>query len=114
VGSCLSILVALSLHVGLEGGYNNVHPHARCEQEHIVYGAYYNSESNPSAYVGKILEVEGLPNVKLELGLVTGYSGSPVVPMMRVTKDGWYMAPAYETGFGGNWGVTVGYEFKLW
>ena len=30
--SCLSLLVALSLHVGLDGNYNNVHPHARCQR----------------------------------------------------------------------------------
>ena len=110
--SCLSLLVALSLHVGLEGDYNNVHPHGRCTIDNWITGAYYNSEENVSVYVGK-----KIPNVDrnwdLEIGLVTGYSGMDVAPMIRYINDGWFVAPAYETSFGGNIGITFGYEFKL-
>ena len=112
MGSCLSLLVALSLHVGLEGNYNQIHPHARCDiTDNVIAGAYYNSERNISAYAGYKFE---LPfESELEVGLVTGYSGAPVVPSMRLTKAGWYVAPSYETTPDHNWGVTVGYEWKL-
>jgi len=102
--SCLSLLVALSLHIGLEGDYNSVHPHGRCTIDNYISGAYYNSEEKVSLYVGKKIE-------NLEVGLVTGYSGADVVPMLRYIKDGWFVAPAYETS--GNVGIAIGYEFKI-
>ena len=63
--NCLSLMLALSMHVGLEGNYNSIHPHARCQKDTVISGIYYNSEDNISAYVG--LEHNGF-----ELGLVTG------------------------------------------
>ena len=107
--SCLSLLLALSLHIGLEGDYNSIHPHARCEIEHNYFnssiaGVYYNSEEKVSAYVGKKFGA-------LELGLVTGYSGYDVAPMLRFIKDGWFVAPSYETT--GNVGLAIGFEVKL-
>jgi len=38
--SCLSLLVALSMHVGLENEYNSIHPHARCTIDNTILGAY--------------------------------------------------------------------------
>tara|TARA_B110001454_G_scaffold188950_1_gene187245 strand:- start:304 stop:627 length:324 start_codon:yes stop_codon:yes gene_type:complete len=102
--SCLSLLVALTLHIGLEGDYNNIHPHARCTVDNWITGAYYNSEENVSYYVGRKIS-------NFEIGLVTGYSDMDVVPMIRYVNDGWFAAPAYETS--GNIGLTLGYEFKL-
>ena len=109
--SCISLLVALSLHAGLVGDYNEIHPHARCEINNVITGAYYNSESNPSAYVGKILEVEGLPNVKLELGLVTGYKSEDILPMIRYKVGTWFISPAYERYDNKeNYGIVLGWE----
>ena len=82
--SCIEILVAITLHLGLEGDYNNIHPHGRCNVDN---------------------------NWDLEIGLVTGYSGADVAPMIRYINDGWFVAPAYETS--GNIGLAIGYEFKL-
>ena len=108
--SCLSLLVALSLHIGLEDDYNSIHPHGRCIIDNWITGAYYNSEENVSYYVGKII-----PNIykgwDLEAGLVTGYSGEDVVPMIRYINEGWFVAPAYETS--DNIGLAIGYEFKF-
>ena len=110
--SCLEILVAITLHLGLEGDYNNIHPHGRCTIDNWIAGAYYNSEENVSVYVGKII-----PNVDynwdLEIGLVTGYSGMDVAPMIRYINDGWFVSPTYESSFGGNIGLAIGYEFKF-
>jgi len=43
--------------------------------------------------------------------LVTGYSGMDPAPMFRIEKDGFFIAPSYETE--GNVGAVVGIEFKL-
>ena len=108
--NCFSLLVALSLHIGLEGDYNNIHPHVRCDiNNNIIAGAYYNSEENISFYVGKKIPIY---NVELEVGLVTGYSGADIAPMLLVKKGNWFMSPAYETT-SNNVGLVFGYEFKL-
>ena len=102
--SCLSLLFAASLHIGLENKYNNYHPHARCQVDSLITGVYYNSEDRISSYVG--LEHEGW-----EIGLVTGYTSQDVLPMIRYKKNNWFIAPAWEVD--GNMGVVVGLEFKL-
>ena len=100
--SCLSLMLAISMHIGLEGDYNNIHPHARCQQDALISGVYYNSEENISAYVG--LEHNGW-----EVGLVTGYTYSDVVPMIRYKKDNWFITPAVESN--GSKGIVIGLEF---
>ena len=102
--SCLSLLFAASLHIGLENKYNNYHPHARCQVDSLITGVYYNSEDRISSYVG--LEHEGW-----EIGLVTGYTSQDVLPMIRYKRNNWFIAPAWEVD--GNMGVVVGLEFKL-
>ena len=108
--NCFSLLVALSLHIGLEGDYNNIHPHVRCDiNNNTIAGAYYNSEKNISFYVGKKIPIY---NVELEVGLVTGYSGADIAPMLRIKRGNWFMSPTYET-ISNNVGFVFGYEFKL-
>ena len=102
--SCLSLLFAASLHVGLEGNYNSYHPHARCEKENLISGIYYNSEDKISTYVG-------LKHNSFELGIVSGYSHNKIVPMIRYKKNNWFIAPAIETN--GTKGLVIGLEFKL-
>ena len=76
MNTCLSLLLAASMHIGLEGKYNNIHPHARCQQDSLKSGVFYNSEQRISSYVG-------LQHNGFELGLVTGYTYADVVPMVR-------------------------------
>ena len=109
--SCISLLVALSLHVGLAYDYNSVHPHARCDIDNTSTSAADDSEENVSAYIGYQFDTPF--NSQLEVGLVSGYTGAKVAPMFRIVKDNWYIAPAYETPHH-NWGITFGYEFKLY
>ena len=104
MNTCLSILLAVSSHLGLDGDYNSVHPHVRCTTDSWITGAYYNSEKNMSYYVAKTIS-------NFEIGLVTGYNSYDVLPMIRYIKDGWFVAPAYEKP--GNYGVAVGYEYIL-
>ena len=106
--SCLSLLVALSMHVGLDNSYNSIHPHAKCTVDNTIVGIYYNSEYNISSYIGKIHKYKSL---EIEYGLVTGYTGYDIAPMLRIKKDNFFIAPAYETT--GNVGFIIGLEYKL-
>jgi hypothetical protein len=99
--NCLQLFLAVSLHLGLENDYNNIHPHARCTVDNHISGIYYNSENNISLYTG--FEYNGF-----ELGLVTGYSSNDILPMIRYKKNNWFISPAYETD--GNYGITIGLE----
>ena len=102
--SCLALSLALSLHVGLDNNYNSIHPHARCAVDNNIVGAYYNSEHTISMYIGKSYTY-------IDVGLVTGYSGFKIAPMIRLKKDNWFITPTYETQ--GNVGFIIGYEFFL-
>ena len=96
------------MHVGLDNSYNNIHPHARCTIDNTIVGAYYNSEYSISSYIGKIYKYKSL---EIEYGLVTGYTGYDIAPMLRIKKDNFFIAPAYETT--GNVGFIIGLEYKL-
>ena len=104
MNTCLSILLAVSTHLGLDNNYNDVHPHVRCTIDNWITGAYYNSERNMSYYVGRKIS-------NFEIGLVTGYNSYDVLPMIRYINNGWFVAPAYEKS--NTVGLTVGYEFKV-
>ena len=105
--SCLSLLFAISMHIGLEGNYNSFHPHARCQQDSLISGVFYNSEDRISTYVGKEFELDKY--WKLELGLVTGYTYADIVPMIRYKAGTLFITPAIEKG--GNKGLVIGLEF---
>ena len=107
--NCLTLFLAFSMHIGLEGEYNNIHPHARCTVDNYIGGTYYSSEETVNSYIGKTTKISEL---NLEYGLVTGYSGMDIVPLIRVEKDGFFITPSYETK--GNMGIAIGLEFKLY
>lgn len=108
MNTCIGLFLALTAHIGLEGDYNNLHPHARCTIDNNITGIYYNSESRVSAYVGK--EYQITENGKLELGLVTGYKYRDVIPMIRYKVGTWFISPAYENIGDKNYGIVVGWE----
>ena len=103
----IEFALALSLHLGLEGDYNEIHPHIRYNEQNYIAGAYYNSESNISTYVGKRWEYN---DFGVELGAVTGYINQPLLPYARVTYNNFFIAPAHEVDK--NTGAVIGYEFK--
>ena len=70
MNTCLSLLVAVSMHMGLEGNYNGIHPHARCQIDNTITGIFYNSEESFSIYAGKEFDIDKY--VKLEIGIATG------------------------------------------
>ena len=105
ITSCLSLFMAVSSHLGLAGDYNSFHPHARCLINDTITGVFYNSEKNVSLYAGKKYN-------NIEYGFATGYSGAEIVPFIRYTDKGWFIAPAYEYD-NDNIGLTIGYEWKF-
>ena len=112
MNTCLSIMMALSMHVGLEGNYNQIHPHARCTIDNKIAGVFYNSEDRVSAYIGREFELDEYWN--LEIGLVTGYKSNDVIPMIRYKAGSFFLSPAYENPTNGdeNYGVVIGWEFE--
>ena len=105
IKTCVELSLALTLHLGLVGDYNNIHPHARCYIDDTIAGVYYNSENNISAYIGKKYN-------NIELGIATGYSGNDIVPMIRYIKNNFFISPAYEYQ-NDRYGITIGYEFNF-
>ena len=105
--SCLSFMLAVSMHIGLEGDYNNIHPHVRCTSNNLIRCVYYNSEDRISTYIGKEFELDEY--WKLELGLVTGYTSEDILPMIRYKAGTLFISPAFEKS--GNKGIVLGLEF---
>ena len=123
--NCISILLTLSLHLGMSGDFNEINPHLRCEVANSSFGMYYNSEKNISFYMSQNLR---LPKSEVEIGLATGYRDANVIPIMRWKKNNWFIAPMYGrtwyyteypdrptvwTKGEKDYGVILGYEFKI-
>lgn len=98
--SC-TLVLALSLHVGLTKDYNQVHPGIDCGS----FGAYYNSDRKISLFVSHDLTDH------IEVGLVTGYD-YPIIPMVRFHYGNLFITPAYETSTQ-SLGLVVGTEVRF-
>ena len=123
--NCISILLTLSLHLGMSGDFNEINPHVRCNVANSSFGVYYNSEKDISFYMSQNLR---LPKSEVEIGLATGYRDASVIPIVRWKKNNWFIAPMY----GRTWyyteypdrptvwtkgekdaGILIGYEIKI-
>jgi hypothetical protein len=109
--------LGLSIHAGMQGDYNGLHPHVRFLEDGAIAGAYYNSMDRISLYAGQRIESG---NAGLELALVTGYDelDMPVAPYVRGTYDlgsvRAFAAPTAESWNGEtNVGVVFGIELFL-
>ena len=102
--------IAISLHLFLNGEYNALHPYTQLEYKDYNVGVYYNSESTVSAYVSKDFDLG--KGYELEIGAVTGYSTGNVLPMVRLKKGRYFLAPAME-GWDGERkvGIVTGIQF---
>ena len=69
--NCLVLGLALSLHVGLQNDYNQVHPYVMCEKNQVITGLYYNSLDKASVVLAK--EYDLTDDLKLDVGIVSGY-----------------------------------------
>lgn len=106
---CLIAGLALSLHVGLEGDYNEVHPYAMCETKDTVVGLYYNSLDRTSLFGAYKYELN--EELNLDVGIVTGYvEGYPVVPMVRLRYKDFFVMPAFEDE---RKGIVMGLQFNI-
>lgn len=114
----LILALAFSHHMGMEGDYNEIHPHLQLQHDSgFVAGAYLNSESTFSAYGGYRFEYE---DAFLEAGGVSGYSSISVAPYLRAgyeIRDGvdLFVAPAFEYNSDGdlNIGAVLGVSFNF-
>jgi hypothetical protein len=110
--------LGLSMHVGLEGDYNEVHPHVRFIEDGAIAGVYYNSVDRLSVYAGHRVD---MGDAGIEFALVTGYPAyGTIAPFVRGTYDFGdnvraFVSPAVES-YGNNnsdIGVVFGIEFSL-
>ena len=103
----IELALGISLHLGLNDNYNEIHPHIRYSEQGYIAGMYYNSESNVSTYIGRRWEYN---DFGFEAGAVTGYPQADVMPFVRGTYDNFFVAPALEGD--DTVGAVVGYELK--
>ena len=122
--SCISFLLTLSLHLGMQAGFNEINPHLRCDINNYSTGIYYNSEKNVSFYVSRDFSIR---ESEIEIGLVTGYRDANIIPLVRWKKNNWFIAPMYGrtwyyteypdriVWFKGekDYGVIIGYDYKI-
>lgn len=91
--------LALSLHLGLQGEYNEIHPHVQVRDGYIIAGAYLNSENKVSPYLG--IRSEGALGY-LEFGIVNNYDAFDTpIPFTRVgytldDNSSLFVSPAIE------------------
>ena len=103
----IALSIALSLHLGFEGDYNAFHPHLRLQEQNYIAGAYYNSESNVSPYVGYRFEHN---DFGLEIGAVGNYSHADIAPYVRGTYKQFFVAPGVESE---KVGIVFGIELPI-
>lgn len=75
--------LAMTAHLGLAGEYNEIHPHVRYDNNHVIAGAFLNSIDSVSVYVGRRFEHN---NFGFELTATTGYNAL-IVPQIRGTYN---------------------------
>ena len=98
----------LSAHIGFEGNYNYFHPHIGVEfDNNLLAGAYYNSMSNMSYYLG--YNHEFTDDINLEVGLVTGYRQGIAVPMAKLNYKNFFISPSAENGHAG---IIIGVDWR--
>lgn len=106
------------MHLGLKGNYSGFHPAIACDADRgFVAAIYRNSERRASIFAG--WKLRHGPNW-LEAGIVTGYTTTDVLPMLRIGVDisdqlAVFAAPAAELDGLGHLrpGLIVGLQVSL-
>lgn len=122
--SCtLTAALALSMHMGLVGDYNETHPALKCDRDDtgLIAGVFLNSESRASVYGGiKFSDPAPGRDLWVEAGIVTGYTSADVLPYVRLGLDlndrtSLFVAPAIEAKRGGGYrtGIVAGIEYRF-
>ena len=105
--NCLTLGIALTLHIGLQDDYNNMHPYLMCEKNQIITGLYYNSLNKVSVVLAK--EYDLTDDLKLDVGIVSGYVYD-VAPMVRLKYKNLFLMPALEDD---RTGLVFGYQYEF-
>lgn len=102
----------LSVHFNLERNYNNFHPYVGASiTDYLSVGAYYNSESHLSKFIG--LQIDLSEDISIEGGLVTGYSQNKIQPMVKLNYKNVFISPATESIDGrDNVGIVIGLDWR--
>ena len=108
----LELCLAATLHL-LPGDWQNAHPCARYVMDGLTVGAYLNSENALSVYASHTWDHD---QWFIEAGVVTGYSGATIAPMVRggynlSDNAAVFISPAV-TG-SGEIGLVMGFEVTL-
>ena len=106
------LALAVSAHLNLQNDYNTVHPHVRIEKDNLIGGAYLNSLSNVSTYVG--LKYTPIDRLYIEAGGITGYPDVDVFGRVGYQANNYnvFITPGLE---GDKIGLILGleYQYKL-
>ena len=105
--NCLVLGLALSMHIGLENNYNQVHPYLMCEKNQVITGIYHNSLDKTSVVLAKEFDLHD--DLQLDVGIVTGYVYD-VVSMVRLKYKNLFLMPALEED---RTGVVLGYQYEF-
>lgn len=101
--------IVLTLHMAMEGNYNQFHPIVSQKFNHGTVGIFLNSMDNVSVFASRQLEWK---QIELEYGLVSGYDDiAPVVPFGRLKYKDYFLAPGIENG--GLKGFVIGKQFNF-
>jgi hypothetical protein len=100
--------LALSLHLGLPGEYNFIHPHIGVNYNDFVAGAYYNSEYDFSLYAGYNFDIS--KNANVEIGVVSGYTAGQVEPMIKFNYKNVFVSPAVDEEI---FGLVTGIDWRF-
>jgi hypothetical protein len=109
-GVTFATSIALSLHLGLEAGYNAIHPALWLEQEGWKAGGYLNSNEEVSMFALRRFGGKRW----IEAGVVSGYH----VPFLVragvdiVDRVSLWAAPALSRD--SDVGAVLGVEMRLW
>jgi hypothetical protein len=100
--------IVLSLHLGLPGEYNFVHPYVGVNYKDFIAGAYYNSNYDLSLYAGYNFDMA--ENISFELGVASGYDYGHLVPMIKLNYESIFIAPSVDENV---LGLVTGIDWRF-
>ena len=106
----LTACLALTIHLGIGPGWNDIHPCVRYEEGPVAVGVYLNSMYEVSTYLTYTYGDEWF----IEGGFVTGYFTPVMVRAGHKVDDViYFVSPAWSDYEGGSVGVVLGIERRF-
>jgi hypothetical protein len=100
--------IALSLHLGLPGEYNFLHPHVGLNYNDFIAGVYYNSQDELSLYAGYEFDIS--KDTTIEIGAVSGYDYGTVAPMIKFNHKNIFVTPSIDEDI---FGFATGIDWRF-